>query len=72
MSQDFSKLQNQAGDISWTDLEVSREGEVLPERVPLEAVVGEDSSEVRVAGEVDAKHVEDLPFVPEMDTKYVW
>lgn len=58
--------------IATTDLEISGEREILPERVPLETVVGEDSSEVRVAGEVDAKHVEDLPFVPEMDTKYVW
>ena len=54
-----------------TDLEVSREGEVLPERVPLEAVVGEDSSEVGVAGEVDAIHVEDFPLIPEMCTKVI-
>ena len=50
--------------IATTDLEISGEREILPERVPLETVVGEDSSEVRVAGEVDAKHVEDLPLIP--------
>ena len=52
--------------IATTDLEISGEREILPERVPLETVVGEDSSEVRVAGEVDAKHVEDLPLIPEI------
>ena len=49
-----------------TNLEVSREREVLPERVSLEAVVGKDSSEVGMAGEVDAKHIEDLSLVPEL------
>ena len=47
-----------------THLEVSAEGEVLPEGMALESVVGEDSPQVRMVREEDAEHVEDFSLVP--------
>lgn len=46
------------------DLGVTREGEVLAERVALEAVVGHDAAEVRVVDEEDAEEVVDLALEP--------
>ena len=46
------------------DLDEAREREVFSEGVSLEAVVGEDASEVGVVGEVHPKHVPDLTLVP--------
>lgn len=46
------------------DLGVAGEGEVLAQRVALEAVVGHDAAEVGVAGEEDAVQVIHLALVP--------
>eukprot|EP01092_Planopodium_desertum_P014856 TRINITY_DN7617_c0_g1_i1.p2 TRINITY_DN7617_c0_g1~~TRINITY_DN7617_c0_g1_i1.p2 ORF type:complete len:329 (-),score=116.84 TRINITY_DN7617_c0_g1_i1:34-1020(-) len=45
-------------------LDVTREREVLAERVPDEAVVGEDAAQVGVAFEDDAVEIEGLALVP--------
>lgn len=47
-----------------SNLSVTRQREVLPQRVSVESVVGHDASEVRVADEEDAEHVVDLALVP--------
>ena len=53
-----------------THLHVAGQGEVLPEWVPLESVVCEDSAQVGVVGEEDAVHVPDLPLIPvDTDTR---
>jgi hypothetical protein len=46
------------------DLGVTGQGEVLAEGVALEAVVGHDTAEIRVAGEEDAEEIVDLSLVP--------
>src|SRR5262245_18751206 len=45
-------------------LDVAREREVLAQWVTLKAVVGEDATQIRVAGKQDAVHVVGLPLVP--------
>src|SRR5262245_52764251 len=45
-------------------LDIAREREVLAHWVTLEAVVGEDATQIRVAGEQDAIHVVGLPLIP--------
>jgi hypothetical protein len=45
-------------------LDIARGREVLAQRVPAEAVIGEDAAQVRVAGEQDPEHVVDLALVP--------
>lgn len=47
-----------------SDLGVAGEGEVLAERVTLEAVVGHDAAQVGVAGEEDAKKIVGFALVP--------
>ena len=47
-----------------SELGVSSQGEVLPQWVAVEAVVGHDTSEIGVADEEDAEHVVDLTLVP--------
>ena len=46
------------------DLGVAGEGEVLAQRVALEAVVGHDAAEIRMADEEDAEQVVHLALVP--------
>jgi hypothetical protein len=45
-------------------LDIARGREVLAQRVPAEAVIGEDAAQVRVAREQDPEHVVDLALVP--------
>ena len=45
-------------------LDVSRQWEILPQRMSLESVIRQDPPQIRVVGEVDAKHVPDFAFVP--------
>ena len=47
-----------------SELGVSSQGEVLPQWVAVEAVVGHDTSEIGVADEEDTEHVVDLTLVP--------
>ena len=47
-----------------SELGVSSQGEVLPQWVAVEAVVGHDASEIGVADEEDTEHVVDLTLVP--------
>lgn len=47
-----------------SELGVSSQGEVLPQWVAVEAVVGHDASEIGVADEEDTEHVIDLTLVP--------
>ena len=47
-----------------SELGVSSQGEVFPQWVAIEAVVGHDASEIGVADEEDAEHVVDLALVP--------
>lgn len=46
------------------DLSVAGQGEVLAQRVALEAVIGHDAAEVRVAGEEDTEKIVDFALVP--------
>src|SRR5262245_5253219 len=46
------------------DLYIAGEREVLAQRVALEAVVGQDTAQVRVAGEQDAVEIVGLPLEP--------
>jgi hypothetical protein len=46
------------------DLDETGEREILAQRMPLEAVVGEDPPEVRVPGEQDAVEVVGLALEP--------
>ena len=52
-------------------LVISREREIFPQRVSLEAVVGEDPPEVGMVGEKDAVHVPDLTLIPGTKSKNV-
>jgi hypothetical protein len=45
-------------------LDEAGQREVLAQRMPLEAVVGEDAAQVRMAGEQDAVHVVGLALEP--------
>src|SRR5262249_24636649 len=45
-------------------LDIAREREILAQWVTLEAVVGQDATQIRVTGEQDAEHVVGLPLVP--------
>ena len=47
-----------------SQLSVPSQGEVLPQWVAVEAVVGHDASEIRVADEKDTEHVVDFTLVP--------
>lgn len=47
-----------------SDLGVTGEGEVLSQGVALETVVGHDSAEIGVVGEVDTKQVVNLTLIP--------
>jgi len=47
-----------------SELGVSSQGEVLPQWVTVEAVVGHDASEIGVTNEEDTEHVVDLTLVP--------
>lgn len=47
-----------------SELGVSSQGEVLPQWVAVEAVVGHDASKIGVADEEDTEHVVDLTLVP--------
>lgn len=46
-------------------LSVTGQGEVLAQWVTVEAIVGHDTAEIRVAGEEDTEHVVDFTLVPE-------
>lgn len=48
-----------------TQLRVSRQGEVLAQRVAIKAVVGHDTTQIGVAGEEDTEHVVHLTLVPQ-------
>jgi hypothetical protein len=48
-------------------LDIAGEREVLAERMALEAIVGEDAAQVRVAGKDHAVHVEHFAFEPAGD-----
>lgn len=47
-----------------SDLSVSGQGKVLPQRVSIKAVVRHDAPQVRVTGEEDTEQVVDLTLVP--------
>merc|ERR1711926_14734 len=47
-----------------TNLVISSEREIFPQRVSLESVVGEDPPEVGMVGEKHAVHVPDLTLIP--------
>ena len=47
-----------------SQLRVSGQREILAQRVAVEAVVGHDATQIRVAGEEDAEHVVNLTLVP--------
>lgn len=47
-----------------SNLGVSGQREILPERVSIESIIGHDSPQVRVAGEEDTKEVVDFTLVP--------
>ena len=47
-----------------SQLSVPSQGEVLPQWVAVEAIVGHDASEIGVTDEEDTKHVVDFTLVP--------
>lgn len=50
-------------------LGVTSQGEILAQRVAIEAVVGHDAAQIRVSGEEDTEHVVDLTLVPQSTLK---
>lgn len=47
-----------------TNLYVARQWKVFPQGMTFKAIIGQDSSEVGMVGEVDSEHVENFAFVP--------
>ena len=49
---------------AWTHLDITRQGEIFPEGMSLEAVVSEDAPQVGMVGEEDSVEIPNFPLVP--------